>query len=270
MDEAQYLANRVAVIAKGRIVAEGTPDRSPAATTCGRGSGSGCRATRPSSPRGARHRGRTARSSWPQTTPRRPCTEITSWALERGTSLRRPGGHAADPRGRVHRAHRRRGGPRVSTLGQVTRQLRFTNKAFWRNPASAFFTFAFPLMFLVIFTSMLGGGETLIAGVDLETSTYYVGAMAAFAVITACFTNIAISAVFARDSGELKRLRGTPLPACLVPRRAGAPRDARGRTARGDHDRVRAPGLRCPTSHRWAVGGVRRDVPRRVPVVRAR
>ena len=35
-------------------------------------------------------------------------------------------------------------------------QIRYVNKAFWRNPASAFFTFAFPLMFLVIFTALLG------------------------------------------------------------------------------------------------------------------
>lgn len=32
-------------------------------------------------------------------------------------------------------------------------QMRYVNKAFWRNPASAFFTFAFPLMFLVILHS---------------------------------------------------------------------------------------------------------------------
>ena len=38
----------------------------------------------------------------------------------------------------------------------------FTNKAFWRNPASAFFTFAFPLMFLVIFTSLLSNGHITI------------------------------------------------------------------------------------------------------------
>ena len=37
-------------------------------------------------------------------------------------------------------------------------QVRYVNKAFWRNPASAFFTFAFPLMFLVIFTALLGHG----------------------------------------------------------------------------------------------------------------
>ena len=36
--------------------------------------------------------------------------------------------------------------------------------------------------------------------------------MAAFGVISACYTNIAITTVFNRDAGILKRLRGTPLP----------------------------------------------------------
>ena len=47
----------------------------------------------------------------------------------------------------------------MSDTSLVFRQVRYTNKAFWRNPASAFFTFAFPLMFLVIFTSLLGDGD---------------------------------------------------------------------------------------------------------------
>jgi ABC-2 type transport system permease protein len=101
----------------------------------------------------------------------------------------------------------------LTLAGQLFRQLRFTNKAFWRNPASAFFTFAFPLMFLVIFTSLLGEGEESLEGYQLDTTTYYVGAMAAFGVISACFTNIAITTTFNRDAGILKRLRGTPLPA---------------------------------------------------------
>jgi len=101
----------------------------------------------------------------------------------------------------------------MSAAAQAVRQLRFTNKAFWRNPASAFFTFAFPLMFLVIFTSLLGQGEVAIQGYQLATATYYVGAMAAFGVVSACFTNIAITTTFNRDQGVLKRLRGTPLPA---------------------------------------------------------
>ena len=92
------------------------------------------------------------------------------------------------------------------------RQIGYTNKAFWRNPASAFFTFAFPLMFLVIFTALLGGGHISIGGRQITQSTYYVAAMAAFAVITACYTNIAIAVTFQRDAGVLKRTQGTPLP----------------------------------------------------------
>ncbi|MDP9327613.1 MAG: ABC transporter permease [Actinomycetota bacterium] len=102
------------------------------------------------------------------------------------------------------------------------RQVRYTNRAFWRNPASAFFTFVFPLMFLVIFTALLGSGEVEFAKVPvpghglvplvLDQATYFVAAMAAFGVISATYTNIAITTAFQRDQGILKRLRGTPLP----------------------------------------------------------
>ena len=44
----------------------------------------------------------------------------------------------------------------MNGVALTARQVRYVNKAFCRNPASAFFTFAFPLMFLVIFTSLLG------------------------------------------------------------------------------------------------------------------
>jgi ABC-2 type transport system permease protein len=96
----------------------------------------------------------------------------------------------------------------------VLAQVRATNAAFWRNPAAAVFTFAFPLMFLVIFTSLLGGGRLEVApGVFIEQERYYVAAMGAFAVISATFTNLAMSITFSRDAGILKRTRGTPLPA---------------------------------------------------------
>jgi ABC-2 type transport system permease protein len=104
----------------------------------------------------------------------------------------------------------------VSTAALALRQVRFTNKAFWRNPASAFFTFAFPLMFLVIFTALLGSGTSDFGRapylVHIKDATYYVVAMGAFGVITATYTNIAISVTFQRDAGILKRVRGTPLP----------------------------------------------------------
>ena len=92
-------------------------------------------------------------------------------------------------------------------------QMRYVNKAFWRNPASAFFTFALPLMFLVIFTALLGDDQVRIGGRLVHLSTYYVAAMASFGVVTACYNNIAISLTFQRDAGVLKRTNGTPLPA---------------------------------------------------------
>jgi ABC-2 type transport system permease protein len=102
----------------------------------------------------------------------------------------------------------------VSDAGLLVQQVRTTNNAFWRNPASAFFTFAFPLMFLVIFTALLGSGSVeVVPGVVIQQDSYYVAAMAAFAVITATYTNLAISVSFTRDAGILKRTRGSPLPA---------------------------------------------------------
>ncbi len=102
----------------------------------------------------------------------------------------------------------------MSSTALALRQIKFENRAFWRNPASAFFTFAFPLMFLVIFNLLFGNEEiTLGAGQTTTASTFFVPAIAAFSVITACYTNIAISVSLSRDGGVLKRVRGTPLPA---------------------------------------------------------
>jgi ABC-2 type transport system permease protein len=101
----------------------------------------------------------------------------------------------------------------MNALRLTAIQFRYVNKAFWRNPASAFFTFAFPLMFLVIFTALLGHYTVQLGTRTVDTSTYYVASMASFAAITACFNNIAIGLSFQREEGVLKRTNGTPLPA---------------------------------------------------------
>jgi ABC-2 type transport system permease protein len=101
----------------------------------------------------------------------------------------------------------------MSDLAQALRVVRFTNKAFWRNPANAFFTFAFPLMFLVIFTALFGGDTETVAGREISTSTFYVGAILTFSIITATYTNLSINLTFTRDLGILKRIRGAPMAA---------------------------------------------------------
>jgi ABC-2 type transport system permease protein len=91
-------------------------------------------------------------------------------------------------------------------------QMRYVNKAYWRNPAAAFFAFVYPLMFLVIFTSIFHNSDIQFGAKRVNEATFYVPAMAALAVITVCFNNIAVAITFQRDSGVLKRINGTPLP----------------------------------------------------------
>lgn len=92
------------------------------------------------------------------------------------------------------------------------RQVRYESRAFWRNPAAAFFTFAFPLMFLGIFLLIFGGGEIEVEGGTTNSATFTIPAIVAFSVVNACYTNIAMTVALSREQGLLKRVRGTPLP----------------------------------------------------------
>lgn len=102
----------------------------------------------------------------------------------------------------------------MNDLRLVAQQVRYEQKSYWRNPAAAFFTFAFPLMFFFILVSIAGGNvdaEDLGPGVKL--SQYYTPSILGYAVMSACFLQIALGLARLRDSGVLKRFRGTPLPA---------------------------------------------------------
>lgn len=104
----------------------------------------------------------------------------------------------------------------MSALALTWNQLRYENRAFWRNPAAAAFTFAFPIMFLFIFNLLFGSEDIRLGpGQVLSGSNFYVPAIAAFSVITTCYTNTGITVSFLRDEGVLKRKRGTPMPAAV-------------------------------------------------------
>ncbi|HEV8438428.1 MAG TPA: ABC transporter permease [Methylomirabilota bacterium] len=99
----------------------------------------------------------------------------------------------------------------MRTLWLLARQIRYEQKLYWRSPSSAVFTFAFPILLLVIFGT-LNVGVTLRSLGGISYNQYYVPGIVAFGVISACYTNLAIALCFRRDSGVLKRVRGTPLP----------------------------------------------------------
>lgn len=84
-------------------------------------------------------------------------------------------------------------------------------RVFWRVPVAAFFTVAFPLMFLVLFNLLNRGGTVTEVG-GIPFPQFFTPGIAVFAMVTAGYTNLAITTAIDRDDGILKRVLGTPLP----------------------------------------------------------
>ena len=84
-----------------------------------------------------------------------------------------------------------------------------------RTPRATFFTFVFPLMFLVIFNALNGDARVDAmgaAGGKVAFRQFYTPSIGVFALVMACYTGMILALAQARDSGLLKRVRGTPLP----------------------------------------------------------
>jgi ABC-2 type transport system permease protein len=64
---------------------------------------------------------------------------------------------------------------------------------------------------MVVFNVIFDGASEGYGG--FRASDFFTPALIVFSVITATYTNIAMTVTIARDAGVLKRVRGTPLPA---------------------------------------------------------
>ncbi len=96
-------------------------------------------------------------------------------------------------------------------FGLFASQIRYEQRAYWRNRVGAIFTFAFPLMFLVIFSSIFNGQHISQRG-GIAYDQFFVPGILAYGVIATTYVNMAISTAILRDEGVLKRMQGTPLP----------------------------------------------------------
>lgn len=91
-----------------------------------------------------------------------------------------------------------------SWAGQAWRQYRLERRMFWRNPSAAFFNFLLPLLFLAMFGAIFAGSQS-----DLDV---IVPGIAGMSVMSTTFTALAMNLTTLRETGVLKRIRGTPLP----------------------------------------------------------
>jgi ABC-2 type transport system permease protein len=99
----------------------------------------------------------------------------------------------------------------VNGLALIGHQFRYDQKAFWRNPASVFFTVMFPVIVFLILAVVFDGEEVEVRG-GVEATSYYVPAIMSLAIISATMQTLAMTLVIAREDGRLKRGRGTPMP----------------------------------------------------------
>ena len=90
-------------------------------------------------------------------------------------------------------------------------QLRGEQRLYWRSRELAFFTFLFPVLFFVLLGSVYGD-DTIKKEHGVKASAYLLAGMLGYGVVSTAFAGLAIVLVLRRESGVLKRVRGTPLP----------------------------------------------------------
>jgi ABC-2 type transport system permease protein len=104
--------------------------------------------------------------------------------------------------------------PTRSDLTLLGRWLRARVRIQLRTGRAVVFTFAFPLVLLVLFNGLNGNATVDAVGAagQVKFAQFYTPSIGIFSLTTACYTSVILGIATARDSGLLKRVRGTPLP----------------------------------------------------------
>ena len=104
----------------------------------------------------------------------------------------------------------------MSDVALVRREFGYERHAFLRDPQAVFFSVGLPLLYVVIFVSLFGNQtiDFVYEGQPgpLKAHTIMLAGFIAIGVISATFFNLTVTLVQQRESGILKRFRGTPLP----------------------------------------------------------
>ena len=227
LDEAEALADRVAVIAGGQIVAEGTP-----ATLGGRSTAK-------------------ATVSWvdetgPRTVAHRHADRGDQRAVRRRPRARRADRDPAEPRGHLPGPDRRHpmstpvlertALPSLLRVGLARGGIEL--KQFFRQKEQVVFTFTFPALILILLGSIF---NDTYEGTGVTAGQVFAASMIGAGIISTSFLNLGIGVAQDREDRTLKRLRGSADPGQRLlhrqdhPGRGGEPRrgDPAGRGRHG-------------------------------------
>ncbi len=103
----------------------------------------------------------------------------------------------------------------MADLRLVLVQTRAQLTSIARNRRAMIFSVVFPVVMLVFFDSVFAGGNDTVdlAGATITAHAYFAGGMLAYAIVLSAFTTLAMGLITQRETGQLKRYRGTPVPA---------------------------------------------------------
>jgi ABC-2 type transport system permease protein len=85
-----------------------------------------------------------------------------------------------------------------------------------RNSNALIFGIVLPIFLLVLFNAVFVRGSnkvTHVHGIAIDLKAYYTAGLTAYAIMLQTFSALAITVTTQRENGQLKRLRGTPMPA---------------------------------------------------------
>jgi ABC-2 type transport system permease protein len=102
----------------------------------------------------------------------------------------------------------------MSDLALVLTQTRYALISTSRNPRAVIFSLAFPVILLVMFNEIFisSTDTTTVAGATIDGQSYFTAGMIAYSMGLLCFTQPLVALTAQRERGQLKRLRGTPVP----------------------------------------------------------
>jgi ABC-2 type transport system permease protein len=105
----------------------------------------------------------------------------------------------------------------MSEATLVLTQARYAIATAARTRRTIFLTIVFPVILLILFNSIFtqGGQQstTLANGSKIDIQAYFTAGLLAYAATLSTFTTLAVVITTKRERGELKRFRGTPMPA---------------------------------------------------------
>jgi len=85
-------------------------------------------------------------------------------------------------------------------------------KMYFREKGAVFFSFAFPILMLSMFSVIFSDGFGDAAEDGVSAARFFLPGMVAAGVMLTSFQSMALSVAVERDDGTLKRLRATPMP----------------------------------------------------------